>query len=128
MIPFEDLVRLISQVVELSGIGVTVIGIAYSSFRYLTQLRRHDPELDSYRIYRRGVGRSILLGLEFLVAADIIRTVTASASFASVGILAAIVLIRTFLSMTLELEIDGRLPWQEVASTAPSERPRTPDA
>jgi uncharacterized membrane protein len=62
---------------------------------------------DLYRRYRQGVGRAILLGLEFLVAADIIRTVAVSPTFRSAGVLALIVLIRTFLSMALERELQG---------------------
>ncbi|GGT40993.1 hypothetical protein GCM10010254_70960 [Streptomyces chromofuscus] len=71
-----------------------------------------------YRGYRRRVGRSILLGLEFLVAGDIIRTVAVAPTYESVGVLAVIVGIRTFLSVSLELEITGRWPWQKpVAET-----------
>ena len=66
-----------------------------------------------YREYRQLLGRSILLGLELLVAADIIRTVAVTPTFTSVGVLAVIVLVRTFLSFSLELEITGRWPWQK---------------
>jgi len=66
----------------------------------------------AYRTVRRSIGRSILLGLELLVAGDIIRTVAVDPTFTSVGVLAVIVAIRTFLSFTLELEITGRWPWQ----------------
>lgn len=71
-----------------------------------------------YRGYRRRVGRSILLGLEFLVAGDIIRTVAVAPTYASVGVLAVIVLIRTFLSFSLDLEITGRWPWQRPVAEA----------
>jgi uncharacterized membrane protein len=67
---------------------------------------------DAYRIVRTVFGRSILLGLEFLVAADIIRTVAVQPSVTNVAVLGLIVLIRTFLSFSLEVEIDGRWPWQ----------------
>ena len=67
----------------------------------------------NYRAYRQNIGRAILLGLEFLVAADIIRTVAVSPTFRSAGVLAIIVLIRTFLSMALQLELEGRWPWQK---------------
>ena len=66
-----------------------------------------------YHRYRKRLGRSILLGLELLVAADIIRTVAVAPTFESVGVLGLIVLIRTFLSFSLELEITGRWPWQK---------------
>lgn len=72
---------------------------------------RSEP--DTYSRFRRFLGRSILLGLELLVAADIIRTVAITPTLATVGVLAAIVVIRTFLSWTLELEITGRWPWQK---------------
>jgi hypothetical protein len=84
-------------------------------------LRRVVP----HRIVRTVFGRSILLGLEFLVAADIIRTVAAQPSLQNVAVLGLIVLIRTFLSFSLEVEIDGRWPWRRAVpvraglSTAP---------
>lgn len=89
-----------------------MIGILISTAAFAVHLTRPDRE-DNYRRYRQGVGRAILLGLEFLVAADIIRTVGVSPTFTGVGVLAVIVLVRTFLSMTLELELSGRWPWQE---------------
>jgi uncharacterized membrane protein len=70
-----------------------------------------------YQTYRQQLGQTILLGLELLVAADIVRTVAAAPTFASVGVLGLIVLIRTFLSWTLEVELTGRWPWQK--KTAP---------
>jgi uncharacterized membrane protein len=70
-----------------------------------------------YEEYRRLLGRSILLGLEFLVAADIIRTVAIEPTFYNVGVLAIIVIIRTFLSFALGLEITGRWPWQKPPAT-----------
>jgi uncharacterized membrane protein len=73
-----------------------------------------------YRAYRQLLGRSILLGLELLVAADIIRTVAVTPTYESVGVLAIIVLIRTFLSFSLELEITGRWPWQKEPSSSRS--------
>ncbi len=65
-----------------------------------------------YECFRADLGRGILLGLEFLVAADIIGTVAVTPTFESLGVLAAIVLIRTFLSFSLEVEIEGRWPWR----------------
>ena len=79
---------------------------------FLRRVSRGDRGHTSYRCYRQGVGRAILLGLEFLVAGDIIRTVAVDPTFTSVGVLAAIVVIRTFLSFSLEVELDGRWPWQ----------------
>ncbi|WGM31149.1 hypothetical protein KKHFBJBL_01389 [Brevundimonas sp. NIBR11] len=66
----------------------------------------------AYAEYRANLGRAILLGLELLVAADIISTVTSELTFQSVGLLAAVIAIRTFLSFALETEIEGRWPWR----------------
>jgi uncharacterized membrane protein len=75
----------------------------------------------AYRVYRQQVGKAILLGLEFLVAGDIIRTVAVDPSFTGVGVLAILVAVRTFLSFTLEVELEGRWPWQ--SRRAPSRPP-----
>ena len=101
---------MIGQVVEGTGVGVIVIGIAVVSFGYLRRLPT-DAEA-AYQSYRRGLGRAILLGLELLVAGDIIRTVAIDPTFTSVGVLAVIVAVRTFLSWSLEVELEGRWPWQ----------------
>lgn len=77
-------------------------------------LRRHDMH-ELYRNCRHGLARSILLGLEFLVAGDIIRSVAGQLTFTSVGILGLIVLIRSFLGVTFEMEVEGRWPWQRKA-------------
>ena len=106
--------------VEVVGVAIIVIGIVVSTVRAVPGLvgeRVHGQ----YRAFRQSVGRSILLGLEFLIAGDIIRTVAVDPTFRSVGVLAIIVAIRTFLSLELELEIDGRWPWQrrQAPDTAP---------
>ena len=106
---FEKSVELVAKVIDAVGVAIIVGGVVLAT----TLITRSGADWDQrFREYRRGVGRSILLGLEFLVAADIIRTVAISPTFRGVGVLAIIVLIRTFLSFTLELEIDGRWPWQ----------------
>ena len=107
---FEDVIKLIGRITEALGVGVIVLRIAVVSVTYLLGLRK-DAER-AYREYRRGLGRSILLGLELLVAGDIIRTVAIDPTFTSVGVLAVIVAVRTFLSWSLEVELQGRWPWQ----------------
>ena len=109
---FKDWVELVGKVIDATGVAVVVFGLALASVVFITRLRGQDGFEDVYRSYRQGLGRAILLGLEFLVAADIIRTVAVSPSFKSAGVLALIVLIRTFLSMSLQVEIEGRWPWQ----------------
>lgn len=100
----------ITRVVELVGVGLILGGAAAATVRFAIQWARTSLEI-AYREYRQHLGRAILLGLEFLVAGDIINTVAVDPTFRSVGVLAGIVAIRTFLSFSLEVEIDGRWPW-----------------
>jgi uncharacterized membrane protein len=129
----DTLIEVMSRGVELAGIAVIVLGAIVSTLRFLLHLWPTRGVPDAYEVYREGIGRAILLGLEFLVAADIVRTVAISPSFTSVGVLAAIILIRTFLAWTLELEITGRWPWEQRRTLGrPEEIPssnlrRTPD-
>jgi uncharacterized membrane protein len=108
---FQHVVTLVGIGVDAVGVAAIVVGTLVASVRAAVQVLRH--EADVYRVYRRRIGRSILLGLEFLVAGDIIRTVAVQPTFTNVGVLALIVAIRTFLSLSLELEITGRWPWQK---------------
>jgi uncharacterized membrane protein len=120
---FRQVIEAVGQFVDFAGVAVMVIGAVVS---LPLAIRGHQPrqlpaeaeKLGIYRSYRQLLGRSILLGLELLVAADIIRTVAVTPTFASVGVLAIIVLIRTFLSFSLELEITGRWPWQKAPAAA----------
>ena len=108
---FENTIEIVGKVVDGAGVAAIVLGALVASGMALARLLRREHSV--YRPYRQSLGRAILLGLELLVAADIIRTVAIAPSLESVGILAAIVLIRTFLSFSLELEITGRWPWQK---------------
>lgn len=108
---FDDVVTRVGQVIDGIGVAVIVLGAVIATAVAVGRWRRH--ETDVYTQFRQSLGRSILLGLELLVAADIIRTVATTPTLANVAVLAAIVLIRTFLSWALELEISGRWPWQK---------------
>lgn len=110
---FQESVETVGKALDWAGVGAIVIGIVAATVFFATELRggAHEPT-SAYRRYRQGIGRAILLGLEILVAADIIRTVAVSPTFESVGVLAGIVLIRTFLSLALQVELEGRFPWQ----------------
>ena len=115
---FQAMIQAAGGYMDIAGVAVMVIGAVVSVPMALRGFQpRRLPEgaepLSVYRSYRQLLGRSILLGLELLVAADIIRTVAVTPTFESVGVLAIIVLIRTFLSFSLELEITGRWPWQK---------------
>ena len=107
---FVDLVETVGKGIDAAGVVVIVLGGLAATAMAGTRLVARD--VDTYRRYRQQLGRSILLGLELLVAADIIRTVAVTPTLTSVAVLAGIVLIRTFLSFSLELEITGRWPWQ----------------
>ena len=95
---------------ELAGVGVIVIGTLLATAMFARALRKGVAKT-AYEQYRANLGRGILLGLEFLVGADIIATVTAPLTWESVGLLGGIVLIRTLLSFSLETEIEGVAPW-----------------
>jgi uncharacterized membrane protein len=113
-------IHLVGVGIEIFGIFIIVAGIIWSS-RYIYG-RRIIARYDSYKI---SIGRSLLLGLEVLVAADIVKTIAIELTFASLGLLAGLVLVRTFLSWTLVLEIEGRWPWQRgLASTVHAEQTR----
>lgn len=108
-----ELLEFITRTIEWCGIAIIVGGLIFGTVRFgLSALRRTADE-PRFRRYRADAGRGILLGLEFLVAADIISTVAIEPSLQSLAILAGIVVIRTFLSLSLEVEVSGRWPWQQ---------------
>lgn len=109
---------LTAHLIELAGVGVIALGVVISGFAALGQLLSRRAWAEVYTRLRANLGRFILLGLELLVGADIISTITAPLTFESVGLLAAIVAIRTFLSFSLETEIEGHWPWRRAAARA----------
>jgi uncharacterized membrane protein len=108
---FYEAVEIVGKAIDGVGVAVIAIGALISAAGAVSRLNRKTG--DVYRVFRQQLGRSILLGLEFLVAADIIRTVAVTPDARSVAVLAGIVLIRTFLSFSLELEVTGYWPWQK---------------
>jgi uncharacterized membrane protein len=102
----------VRALVELIGITIIASGAIVTLALFLYRLSRGDDHAHAVASLRSGLGRAILLGLEFLVAADIINTVAIEPTLESVIVLGGIVLIRTFLSFSLEVEIEGRWPWQ----------------
>lgn len=113
-----DLAVAVARVFELAGIAVIVVGALAALVQFVLGLagrRRVAGVAGKHELvpaFRRTLGRSILTGLELLVAGDIIRTVSVEPTMDSVLVLGLIVLIRTFLSMSLEVEVNGRWPWQ----------------
>jgi uncharacterized membrane protein len=105
----------IGTLVDVSGVAVIAVGTLPVSLRAVQDVRTRPPLPDVYRGFRQRLGRVVLVGLELLVAADIIRTVAVVPTLESVAVLGVIVLVRTFLSFSLEVELGGRWPWQRVA-------------
>ncbi len=101
-------IHVVGNGIEVFGVLVIVLGIGWSTFLFANR-RMAEEHYDSYKIR---IGRSLLLGLEVLVAADIVKTIALDLTFTSLGLLAGLILVRTFLSWTLVLEIKGRWPWQ----------------
>lgn len=98
---------------DLVGVLVIISGAIFSSVHVLLDLFDRKKSENLYKSFRQNLGKSILLGLEFLVAGDIIRSVTGTPSFTSVGVLVVVVLVRSFLSITFDMEIEGKWPWQK---------------
>lgn len=109
----RELVEIAGDATEATGILMIVGGVILASLRAAVPAAAQAPS--RYRRYRLDLGHAIVLGLEVLVAADIIRTVAFSPSMDSMAALAAIVVIRTFLSWSLAVELEGRWPWQRAA-------------
>lgn len=108
-------IELMGEWGDALGVAVIVIGVLWGLFRFPVDLSRQGVDF-AYKMVRNQITRTLLLGLEILVAADIIRTVAVSPTLMSVSVLAAIVAIRTFLSWSLILEMEGRWPWKSSAS------------
>jgi len=112
-VEIRQFVGMAGDAAEIAGVLLIVGGLVVATARYA--LARQTDGTSRYQRYRHDLGRTILLGLEVLVAADIIQTVTFTPTMDSVLALAMIVFIRTFLSWSLALELDGRWPWQRAA-------------
>nr|WP_298144428.1 DUF1622 domain-containing protein [uncultured Pseudomonas sp.] len=108
---FMDIIEIVGLTIDGVGALVIVLGLGWATLRFFISGRQTEAP---YRRFRQDLGRGILLGLEFLVAADIVRTVAMTPTLDDVLVLGVIVLIRTFLSMALEVELEGRWPWQRL--------------
>lgn len=112
----REFVEIAGDGAEIAGVALIIGGLVLASARYLV-VRNPEPGA-RYQRYRHDLGRAILLGLEVLVAADIVRTVAFTPTMESLLVLAMIVAIRTFLSWSLALELEGHWPWQRHARAA----------
>ncbi len=107
----KELFELISVGVESIAVALLSLGVIISTGRFLFGAAR-GPVVTAYLNYRRELGRTLMLALELLIAADIILTIAVEPTFTTLGMLAILVVIRTFLSLALDVELTGRWPWQ----------------
>jgi uncharacterized membrane protein len=111
---FKEIIGTASYAIESVGVLIIIIGSIVATVKIIRRYFSSAKEA-LYQKYRRDIARSIILGLEFLIAGDIIRTIIVSDTLSNVGVLALIIIMRTFLAFTLHLEIEGRWPWQEAS-------------
>jgi uncharacterized membrane protein len=114
----SHVISVIAEAIEVAGVVVIAAGVVIGVGLFAWDLLRQEPIRDAYTRLRTFMGRSLLLGLEFLVAGDIIKTVAIEPTRESVVVLAVIVLVRTVLSLSIDVEIDGRWPWQAAEQEA----------
>lgn len=110
---FDQSIKWVAVGIESIAIGIIVVGAITTTIVFLRRVIKEGAFEECYRRFRSDFGKTILLGLEFLIASDIVGTVAVGPTFKDLGVLGLLVVIRTFLSFALELEITGRWPWQE---------------
>ena len=125
---FASVMGHVAQGFEALGVAALVIGVVWSIVLAVLAWRRSKSGEQGFAALRRGFSASLLLGLEVLVAADLIRTIAVEPSVTNVLVLGLIVLIRTFLSFSLETEIEGVLPWRRAMTTGAGQLARTTTA
>jgi len=111
----KELFENVGLLIDAAGVATITLATLSASIRFLATLVRKE---DGYQRFRQDLGRGILLGLEFLVAGDIIRTVAVEPTLESVAVLGLVVLIRSFLSLALEVELQGTFPWRRGPAVA----------
>ena len=117
----RELIEIAAEGIEVMAVVIIVIAIVHGSIRFILSITK-KPE-NAYELYKNHLGKGLLLGLEFLVAADVIRTVVLEPTLQNVMILGLLVVIRTFLSWSLVVEIEGNWPWRRGVK-ALSDEPR----
>ena len=115
---YEETISDVVKVVEAVGAAIMIIGGFGALAQFALRVVRGRAAAGAYETLRRDLGRCILLGLEVLIVADIVRTIIVDPTFESVAVLGAIVVIRIVLSFSLEVEIDGAWPWRRGEGTA----------
>ncbi|WP_182525792.1 DUF1622 domain-containing protein [Nocardioides dongkuii] len=125
-IGFDELMEAVVHGFEIGGVAILVLGSLAAFVRAGLSLRRREAG-EVYEEARRNVGRAILLGLELLIIADIVMTITVDPTLRSAAALGLIVLVRTFLSFSLEVELEGTLPWRRGTTASASGSAGRPD-
>ncbi len=113
---FDQMIKWVALGIESLAIAIIVLGALITTAVFLLRFIREGSLDECYRKFRSDFGKTILLGLEFLIASDIVGTVAVGPTFRDLGVLGLLVLVRTFLSFALELEISGRWPWEREES------------
>ncbi len=119
-------IEIVALAIELLAVAIIVAAIAHATARAASEVLKRNKFEATYGEYKGRLGRSLLLGLEILIAADVIRTVALEPTLSSVAVLGVLIVIRTFLSWSLILEMEGRWPWQKArgsVSNAAEDRP-----
>jgi len=116
-VQFSEVMEHVARGFEVVGAAVLVVGLLWCAVLSARTWRRTGDGDHAYRTLRRSIGAVLLLGLEVLVAADLVHTVAVEPTLANVGVLGLIVIIRTVLSFSLEIEIEGMAPWRRAAMT-----------
>jgi uncharacterized membrane protein len=110
LVMFHESISIAADVIEVVGVAIIVIALAHATGLYLFRIGRNvGTAYDRFKVY---IGKGLLLGLEFLVAADVVRTVVLEPTLDNITMLGLLVLVRTFLSWSIVIEIEGRWPWQ----------------
>ena len=117
---YDNAISDVVRVVEAAGAGIMVLGGLGAFVIFIAQAAQPERRAGSYKDLRRNLGRSILLGVEVLIIADIVRTIIVDQTFESVVVLVGIVTIRIVLSFSLEVEMDGVWPWNRLRGRRPN--------
>lgn len=107
----KDFFHFAAKGMEFLGVASILVGVFYALWKFFQEKRSHEEH--TFQLFRRHLGRAILLGLEFLIAADIIATVIGKPDMQRVLVLGVVVIIRTFLSLSITMEIEGKVPWKQ---------------
>jgi uncharacterized membrane protein len=118
----KETIELSALAIEVLAVAIIIVAIVHGTARFLFHVQQRVS--DAYERYKVQLAKALLLGLEFLVAADIVRTVALQPTLHNVGMLGLLVLVRTFLSWSIVVEIEGRWPWRGAEVVRPDIEPR----